>query len=54
MKKISTIIIVSVVLLIIFACEKDKTTQNKKAKWIENAFVSLQSNNYPSRILLLE
>jgi len=42
--KITFIVIIS----ILFACNKDeKITENKKAQWIENAFVSLESNNYP-------
>ena len=32
---------------IIFACNKEKITENKKAQWIKNAFISLESNNYP-------
>ncbi len=33
---------------IFFSCEKQAVTESKKAKWIENAFLSLESNNYPS------
>jgi hypothetical protein len=46
--------IVTIVLLVITATQtsyknddESKKTGNKKAKWIENAFVSLESNNYP-------
>ncbi len=38
-----------IAIAILFACNKDEKiiTENKKAQWIENAFVSLESNNYP-------
>ncbi len=34
---------------ILFACNKDKKviSENKKAQWIKNAFISLESNDYP-------
>ena len=37
------------IITILFACNKEEEiiSENKKAKWIENAFVSLESNNYP-------
>ncbi len=40
----------SLILLTLYACKKGeegKITENKKAKWIKNAFVSLESNHYP-------
>jgi hypothetical protein len=40
------IIIILSVLVTIFSCKKDNI-ENQKAKWIENAFVSLESGNYP-------
>ncbi|MCF6241683.1 MAG: glycoside hydrolase family 26 protein [Bacteroidales bacterium] len=37
-----------IALLILFiSCDKDKSTSLKKAKWIENAFVTLNSDKYP-------
>ena len=37
------------ILIVLFSsCKKDEISENKKAKWIENAFVTLESNNYPN------
>ena len=50
MNRIITAIIFLAVIATLFTCKKDeedKIAENKKAKWIENAFVSLESNNYP-------
>ena len=50
MKRTNITILFLVIIVIFFSCKKDKKdkiTENKKAKWIENAFVSLKSNNYP-------
>jgi len=47
MNKINkTIIVLAAMIVILIACKKE-ITENKKAKWIENAFESLESNNYP-------
>ncbi len=49
MNRIMKIVII-VIITTLFACNKDeegKTTENRKAQWIENAFVSLESNNFP-------
>jgi len=47
MNKIKIIFIIAITILV--ACNKDETalTKNKKAQWIQNAFISLESNNYP-------
>lgn len=48
MNKIKIALIITITIL--FACTKkedEKITPNKKAQWIENAFVSLESNKYP-------
>ncbi len=37
-------------IILLFSCEKKevgKGTENTKAKWIDKAFISLESNNYP-------
>ncbi len=34
-------------LVSLFACQKNKPTENKKARWIKNAFATLESNNFP-------
>ena len=36
-----------VIIAILFACNKDKKTENKKAQWIENAFKAIESESYP-------
>lgn len=49
MNKITSKILLSVI-LILFACKKEdkgKISENKKAQWINNAFTSLENNNYP-------
>jgi hypothetical protein len=50
MNRINTTILILIVIATFCSCNKNegnKITENKKAKWIENAFVSLESNNYP-------
>jgi len=50
MNKISVSILFLAVVIILFSCNKDladKITENKKAKWIEKAFVCLKNNDYP-------
>jgi hypothetical protein len=50
MNRIKTTILFLVVILTLYSCktdEEDQITKNKKAQWVENAFVSLESNNYP-------
>ena len=45
----SKIAITLCILTLIFSCNKEdvKVTENKKAKWIENAFVTLESDDFP-------
>ena len=50
MNRMNTTILFLAVIMTLCSCKKaeeDIITENKKAKWIENAFVSLESNNYP-------
>ena len=50
MNRIIIKIVFIVIIITLFACDKageGEKTENKKAQWIENAFVSLESNNYP-------
>ncbi|NPA35833.1 MAG: hypothetical protein GXO47_03180 [Chlorobi bacterium] len=52
MKVTSTIILFLTVLISFYSCGKDNDesdkTENKKARWIENAFESLENNDYPN------
>ncbi len=43
------IITIAIFLSLIFSCDKEEGSlkENKKAQWIKNAFISLESNNYP-------
>jgi hypothetical protein len=42
-------IFVASLILSLFSCNKDeKLNESKKANWIKNAFMSLESNNYPN------
>ena len=41
------IILLCFTFLILFSCKKEKENINLKAEWIENAFLSLENNNYP-------
>jgi hypothetical protein len=50
MNRIKTTILFLAVILSLYSCKKeedDKIAENRKANWIENVFVSLESNNYP-------
>ena len=47
MNRINTTILLAVI-AIFFSCEKEEViTENTKYKWIENAFISLENNDYP-------
>ena len=50
MNKLIMKITIIVIITLLFACNKDeyeKLSENSKAQWIENAFFSIESNNYP-------
>jgi len=50
MNKINATILFLASLLIIISCNKDseeESGENRKAKWIKNAFINLESNKYP-------
>ena len=40
-------ILLLMMLVSLFACQKNKPTENKKARWIKNAFIAFESNSFP-------
>ncbi len=47
MNKLIIIILFISSISTLFSCKKNEEDTNKKAEWIKNAFLSLESNNYP-------
>ncbi len=50
MKRINITIYFLALIVVLCACKTDegnKTSKNKKAEWVKNAFVALESNHYP-------
>jgi len=47
MKTTIAIIFSLTIVLILYSCHKEEIPENKKSVWIKNAFVSLETHDYP-------